>query len=128
MEYTIDKVNLTNAYCKYVKKFISCASVCELIFLLLILLAVSYNNFTAAIICCILFVLVIIIVFKKEFMRLKEIGDVIRIIDLAGTEVASYVYDACGNIKDTKGDPTVRELSPIRYRGYVYDTETDLYY
>ena len=29
-------------------------------------------------------------------------GDVIRIIDLAGTEVASYVYDAWGNIKDTK--------------------------
>ena len=55
-------------------------------------------------------------------------GDVIRIIDLAGTEVASYVYDAWGNIKDTKGDPTVRELNPIRYRGYVYDTETDLYY
>ena len=55
-------------------------------------------------------------------------GDVIRFIDLAGTEVASYVYDAWGIIKDTKGDPTVRELNPIRYRGYVYDTETDLYY
>ena len=55
-------------------------------------------------------------------------GDVIRIIDLAGTEVVSYAYDAWGNIKDTKGDPTVRELNPIRYRGYVYDTETDLYY
>lgn len=55
-------------------------------------------------------------------------GDVIRIIDLAGTEVASYVYDAWGNIKDTKGDPTVCELNPIRYRGYVYDTETGLYY
>lgn len=55
-------------------------------------------------------------------------GDVIRIIDLAGTEVASYVYDAWGNIKDTKGDPTIREINPIRYRGYVYDTETSLYY
>ena len=55
-------------------------------------------------------------------------GDVIRIIDLAGTEVASYVYDAWGNIKDTKGEPTIREINPIRYRGYVYDTETDLYY
>ena len=55
-------------------------------------------------------------------------GDVIRIIDLSGTEVASYVYDSWGNIKDTKGDPTVRELNPIRYRGYVYDTETSLYY
>ena len=55
-------------------------------------------------------------------------GDVIRIIDLAGTEVASYVYDAWGNIKDTKGEPTIREINPIRYRGYVYDTETSLYY
>ena len=53
-------------------------------------------------------------------------GDVIRIIDLAGTEVASYVYDAWGNIKDTKGEPTIRELNPIRYRGYVYNTEVDL--
>lgn len=55
-------------------------------------------------------------------------GDVIRIIDLAGTEVASYVYDAWGNIKDTKGEPTILEINPIRYRGYVYDTETSLYY
>ena len=55
-------------------------------------------------------------------------GDVVRIIDLSGTEVASYVYDSWGNIKDTKGDTTVRELNPIRYRGYVYDTETSLYY
>ena len=55
-------------------------------------------------------------------------GDVIRIIDLAGTEVASYVYDAWGNIKDTNGEPTIREINPIRYRGYVYDTETSLYY
>lgn len=47
-------------------------------------------------------------------------------IDLSGTEVASYVYDAWGNIKDTRGEPTIRELNPIRYRGYVYDTEVDL--
>jgi RHS repeat-associated protein len=32
------------------------------------------------------------------------------------------------NIKDTKGDPTIREINPIRYRGYVYDDETGLYY
>ena len=48
-------------------------------------------------------------------------------IDLSGTEVASYVYDSWGNIKDTKGESTIRELNPIRYRGYVYDTETGLY-
>ena len=63
------------------------------------------------------------------YFYIKDLqGDVIRIIDLAGTEVASYVYDAWGNIKDTKGEPTIREINPIRYRGYVYDTETSLYY
>ena len=46
-------------------------------------------------------------------------GDVIRIIDRTGTEVASYVYDSWGNIKDTRGDPTIREINPIRYRGYL---------
>lgn len=49
-------------------------------------------------------------------------------IDLSGTEVASYVYDSWGNIKDTKGELTIREINPIRYRGYVYDEETGLYY
>ena len=49
-------------------------------------------------------------------------------IDISGTEVASYVYDAWGNIKDTKDDPTIREINPIRYRSYVYNTETGLYY
>ena len=46
-------------------------------------------------------------------------GDVIRIIDLADIEVANYVYDSWGNIKDTRGDPTIREINPIRYRGYL---------
>ena len=49
-------------------------------------------------------------------------------IDLSGTEVASYVHDAWGNIKDSKDEPTIREINPIRYRSYVYDTETSLYY
>lgn len=49
-------------------------------------------------------------------------------INLSGTEVASYVYNSWGTIKDTRADPTVRELNPIRYRGYVYDEETGLYY
>ena len=44
-------------------------------------------------------------------------------IDLSGTEVASYVYDSWGNIKDTKGEPTIREINPIRYRSYVYDEQ-----
>ena len=63
-------------------------------------------------------------------------GDVIRIIDLAGTEVASYVYDAWGNvisITDNNGNAItnpnhIGNLNPFRYRGYYYDTESGFYY
>ena len=49
-------------------------------------------------------------------------------IDLSGTEVASYVYDSWGNIRSVTGDPILSELNPLRYRGYVYDGESELYY
>ncbi len=55
-------------------------------------------------------------------------GDVVKIINQSGTVYASYVYDAWGNIKSITGDPILRELNPFRYRGYVYDNETGLYY
>lgn len=55
-------------------------------------------------------------------------GDIVKIIDQAGTEVASYVYDAWGNIKNTIGNSNLKELNPFRYRGYVYDEESSLYY
>jgi len=42
----------------------------------------------------------------------------------------SYVYDAWGNPLTTTGTmaDTLGKLNPFRYRGYVYDTETGLYY
>lgn len=49
-------------------------------------------------------------------------------IDLSGTEVASYVYDAWGNIRSVTGDHILSELNPFRYRVYVYDEESELYY
>ena len=55
-------------------------------------------------------------------------GDIVKIIDQAGTEVAGYVYDAWGTIHSQTGDPNIRRLNPFRYRGYVYDEETSLYY
>ncbi len=55
-------------------------------------------------------------------------GDIVKIIDQAGTEVAGYVYDAWGNIHSETGDTNLRSLNPFRYRGYVYDNETGLYY
>ena len=55
-------------------------------------------------------------------------GDIVKIINQSGTIYASYVYDAWGNIKSVSGDLTLREFNPFRYRGYVYDSESGLYY
>ena len=57
-------------------------------------------------------------------------GDVTAILNASGTAVASYTYDAWGNILTTGGSmaSTLGTLNPLRYRGYVYDTETGLYY
>jgi len=44
--------------------------------------------------------------------------------------VVRYTYDAWGNLLSTTGSlaSTIGVLNPIRYRGYVYDSETQLYY
>ena len=60
-------------------------------------------------------------------------GDITHILDNTGMVVAKYVYDAWGNhvIVDGNGNDVtsgVGLLNPFRYRGYYYDTETDLYY
>ena len=47
-----------------------------------------------------------------------------------GTVSVTYTYDAWGNPLTTTGSlaTTLGEQNPLRYRGYVYDTETGLYY
>ena len=47
-----------------------------------------------------------------------------------GTVSAGYTYDAWGNPLSTTGSmaATLGEQNHLRYRGYVYDTETGLYY
>ena len=57
-------------------------------------------------------------------------GDIIAILDSAGTAVVSYTYDAWGTPTGTTGSmaATLGALNPFRYRGYVYDEETGLYY
>ncbi len=57
-------------------------------------------------------------------------GDVVAIVNSSGTEVARYTYDAWGNLIATYGCTagTIGYLNPLRYRGYVYDQETGLYY
>ena len=57
-------------------------------------------------------------------------GDVEGLIDSSGNMVARYVYDAWGRLIRSTG--TARETlglhNPLRYRGYIYDYETGLYY
>ena len=57
-------------------------------------------------------------------------GDVTAILDIAGNPVVEYTYDAWGNILTISGSmaTTLGTHNPLRYRGYVYDWETGLYY
>lgn len=62
-------------------------------------------------------------------------GDVIALLNSAGSLVASYNYGAWGNYsvhdKDGKKNTSasfIGHINPLRYRGYYYDRETRLYY
>lgn len=55
-------------------------------------------------------------------------GDIIAIQDENGAEIAGYVYDAWGKVLGVSGNTTIANVNPFRYRGYYYDSETELYY
>ena len=57
-------------------------------------------------------------------------GDVIGLVDSNGTKMVSYTYDAWGKPISKSGTlaSTLGTIQPFRYRGYVYDEETELYY
>lgn len=61
------------------------------------------------------------------FYVLNAQGDVLGIVDSNGANVAIYAYDAWGNVLSSSSS-TLAQLNPLRYRGYVYDQETGLYY
>ena len=67
---------------------------------------------------------------SRYYYILNLQGDVIGILDSAGTQVVSYTYDAWGNLLSTTGTlaDTVGQINPIRYRGYYYDAETEFYF
>lgn len=62
--------------------------------------------------------------------------DVREIFDTKGSLVTRYIYDTWGDtlsVTDASGkaitDPLhIANINPIRYRGYYYDAETELYY
>ena len=57
-------------------------------------------------------------------------GDILAILDENGNTVVSYGYDAWGAPLWCTGElaETLGKVQPFRYRGYVFDEETGLYY
>jgi RHS repeat-associated protein len=57
-------------------------------------------------------------------------GDVVGIMNMSGELMVGYTYDAWGNVLSVTGPmaSTMGYWNQYRYRGYVYDQETQLYY
>lgn len=68
---------------------------------------------------------------KYDYMVVTNIqGDVTHILNRYGSEVVHYEYDAYGNIISITGSEatTTGIRNSLRYRSYIYETETNLYY
>ena len=63
---------------------------------------------------------------KTYYYVLNLQGDVVKLVDVSGAEVASYEYDAWGNVLSQSG--SMAGVNPLRFRGYYHDSETGFYY
>ena len=66
-----------------------------------------------------------------EYFYLKNAqGDVTGLVDSTGAKVVAYTCGPWGEARGVSGTlaSTLGAMNPLRYRGYVYDTETGLYY
>ncbi|XQY93684.1 DNRLRE domain-containing protein [Metabacillus sp. HB246100] len=64
---------------------------------------------------------------EKYFYHYNAHGDVIALTDKQGAIVATYEYDAWGNVLKAEEAAAVKD-NPYRYAGYQYDNETGMYY
>jgi len=62
--------------------------------------------------------------YEEYYYLYNAHGDVTSLIGITGTIEATYEYDAFGNITNQTG----KADRNIRYAGYQYDKETELYY
>jgi RHS repeat-associated protein len=70
---------------------------------------------------------------RERFAYLRNMqGDIIRLVNESGAVVVRYYYDAWGKLLQTEVSDSayndIAEKNPLRYRGYVYDTEMGMYY
>ena len=67
---------------------------------------------------------------NRYFYLKNAQGDVTGLVNASGTQVVSYTYDPWGAPMSVSSSmsATLGAVNPPRYRGYVYDTETGLYY
>lgn len=73
---------------------------------------------------------------NTRYIYRKDVqGNIVGILDNTGKVVVKYTYDAWGNhaVADGNGNTITDEtnighINPFRYRGYYYDTETELYF
>ena len=64
---------------------------------------------------------------EEYFYSRNAQGDVTGIFSEFGVQVATYTYDPWGR-PTSDAMTTLGHYNPLRYRGYVYDNETGLYY
>lgn len=55
-------------------------------------------------------------------------GDVVAIVDAFGNPVVEYKYDAWGKHIFATSETGIGVINPFRYRGYMWDAETERYY
>lgn len=57
-------------------------------------------------------------------------GDIVGIVNQLGNRLADYTHDAWGKLYSTNGTlaDTLGKYNPLRYRGYVYDSDSGYYY
>ena len=70
---------------------------------------------------------------REKFAYLRNMqGDIIGLVNESGAVVVRYYYDAWGKLLQTEVSDSayndIAEKNPLRYRGYVYDAETGMYY
>ena len=64
-----------------------------------------------------------------EYYYVKNIqDDIIGLIDGNGEIIVNRNCDSCGRLRSVTGDTALGYVNPFRYRGYVADDETGLYY